>query len=59
MASNNLSISIPSFKGDHYNSWAIKMKSYLKAMSLWETIESDVELTLLPQYPTAAQNQKT
>ncbi|XP_017239473.2 uncharacterized protein LOC108212259 [Daucus carota subsp. sativus] len=34
------------------------MKSYLKAMSLWETIESDVELTILPQNPTAAQIKK-
>ncbi|XP_074352344.1 uncharacterized protein LOC141691507 [Apium graveolens] len=31
------------------------MKSYLKVMSLWEAIESDVEPTLLPQNPTAAQ----
>ena len=58
MASNNFSLSIPTFKGDHYNSWAIKMKSYLKAMSLWDTIESDVELTLLPQNPTPAQIKK-
>ena len=58
MASNNFSVSIPLFKGDHYNSWAIKMKSYLKAMSLWEAIESDVEPTLLPQNPTVAQIKK-
>ena len=35
------------------------MKSYLKAMSLWEAIESDVEPTPLPQNPTAAQIKKT
>ena len=58
MALNNFSISIPLFKGDHYNSWAIKMKSYLKAMSLWEAIESDVEPIPLPQNPTAAQIKK-
>ncbi|XP_074337083.1 uncharacterized protein LOC141674261 [Apium graveolens] len=34
------------------------MKSYLKAMSLWEAIESDVEPTLLPQNPTVAQIKK-
>ncbi|XP_074335969.1 uncharacterized protein LOC141673135 [Apium graveolens] len=34
------------------------MKSYLKAMSLWEAIESDVEPTILPQNPTAAQIKK-
>ncbi|XP_074326842.1 uncharacterized protein LOC141664787 [Apium graveolens] len=58
MASNNFSVSIPLFKGDHHNSWAIKMKSYLKAMSLWEAIESDVESIPLPQNPTAAQIKK-
>ncbi|KAL8121729.1 hypothetical protein AgCh_018464 [Apium graveolens] len=34
------------------------MKSYLKAMSLWEAIESDVEPTLLPQNPTIVQIKK-
>lgn len=34
------------------------MKSYLKAFSLWEAIESDVDPTPLPQNPTIAQIKK-
>ncbi|CAH9077240.1 unnamed protein product [Cuscuta epithymum] len=58
MASNNFSISIPLFKGDNYLSWAIKMKAYMKAISLWDVIESDSEPTPLPGNPTAAQIKK-
>lgn len=58
MASNNFSISIPLFKGDNYHSWAIKMKAYMKALSLWDVIESDTEVTPLPGNPTPAQIKK-
>ena len=54
VASNNISISIPIFKGENYHSWAIKMKVYLKAMSLWDVIETN-EIPVLPNNPTLAQ----
>lgn len=46
------------FKGENYHSWAIKMTSYLKALSVWEAIESDIDPTPLPQNPTLAQIKK-
>ncbi|XP_020254308.1 uncharacterized protein LOC109831391 [Asparagus officinalis] len=55
MASNNFSFPYPILNGDNYQSWAIKMKSHLKALSLWEVVESDYEPTPLPQNPTLKQ----
>lgn len=56
--SNNFSLTIPLFKGENYQSWAIKMKSYLKAMSLWDVIENDIDPNPLPQNPTTTQVKK-
>lgn len=58
MSSNNFSLSIPIFKGENYQSWVVKMKSYLKAVNLWDVIESDIDPTPLPQNPTLAQIKK-
>ena len=57
MSSNNFSIPIPSLTSENYCSWAIKMESYLRALSLWDVIENDVNPTL-PQNPTIAQIKK-
>ena len=46
------------FIGDNYQVWAIKMKSYLRALSLWEVVESEVDPTPLLQNPTLAQMKK-
>ena len=45
----------PTFKGENYNMWAIRMKTYLEAMDLWEAIEEDYEVPPLPTNPTQAQ----
>ncbi|XP_017239901.1 uncharacterized protein LOC108212690 [Daucus carota subsp. sativus] len=58
MTSNNLSISIALFKGDNYHSWAIKMKEYMKALNLWDVIESDTKSTPLPRNPTSGEIKK-
>lgn len=58
MASNNFSLPYPILNGDNYQSWSIKMKSHLKALSLWEVVESDYEPTPLPQNPTLNQIKK-
>ena len=44
----------PVFSGDNYPIWAVRMRTYLKSLDLWEFIESDVEPTL-PNNPTVAQ----
>ena len=54
----NYSLSVPLIKGENYQSWAIKMKSYLKALSLWDVIENDIDPTPLPQNPTVTQAKK-
>lgn len=33
----------PFFNGENYHIWAIKMKAYLKAQSLWDVVENDLE----------------
>ena len=58
MASNNFSTPTPVFMGEKYHSQPIKMKSYLKALSLWEVLENDFNPTPLPQNPTLAQLKK-
>ena len=58
MTSNNFSAPIPFFKGENYRSWAIRMQSYLKALSVWEVVESDIVPNPLPQNPTLVQIKK-
>ncbi|XP_055824382.1 uncharacterized protein LOC129892876 [Solanum dulcamara] len=56
MASNNfLGAGPPMFTGENYHIWVIKMKVYLKALSLWETIESEDDSPPLGPNPTVAQ----
>lgn len=44
----------------YYNcqSWAVKIQSFLKALNLWDVIESDTNPTPLLQNPTLAQIKK-
>ena len=54
MAGNNFSA--PStLTGENYHIWAIKMKAYLKGLSLWEVVENDVDLMILPSNPSLMQ----
>ncbi|KAF2321527.1 hypothetical protein GH714_000311 [Hevea brasiliensis] len=52
------SIAPPSFNGDNYPVWVVKMRSFLKAMNLWESVESDADPTPLGSDPTLAQIKK-
>ena len=45
----------PVFNGDNYQTWAVRTKTYLDAMDMWETVEKDYEVPLLPNNPTMAQ----
>ncbi|XP_015167177.1 uncharacterized protein [Solanum tuberosum] len=45
----------PMFTGENYHIWVIKMKAYLKALSLWETIETEDDPLPLGPNPTVAQ----
>jgi hypothetical protein len=40
MMSVNTLPSYPIFNGENYDFWAIKMKGYLQAIDLWDTVES-------------------
>ncbi|CAI8619402.1 unnamed protein product [Vicia faba] len=48
-------IAPPTFDGDNYDLWAVKMESYLEALDLWEAVEEDYEIPPLPNNPTMAQ----
>ncbi|KAF2323340.1 hypothetical protein GH714_034743 [Hevea brasiliensis] len=52
------SIAPPSFNGDNYPVWVVKMRSFLKAMNLWESVESDADPPPLGRDPTLAQIKK-
>ncbi|KAF2323342.1 hypothetical protein GH714_034774 [Hevea brasiliensis] len=52
------SISPPSFNGDNYPVSVVKMRSFLKAMNLWESVESDADPPPLESDPTLAQIKK-
>lgn len=49
------SITPPVFDGENYHNWEVKMESYLEAADLWEAIEEDYIVPLLPDNPTMAQ----
>ncbi|XP_047257590.1 uncharacterized protein LOC124889659 [Capsicum annuum] len=48
------SMAPPVFNGDNYQIWAVRMKTYLDAMDMWEVVEEDYEITPLPENPTMA-----
>ena len=52
MATNNFSAHTPTLTAENYHIWAIKMKAYLKGLSLWEVIENDADPVALPSNPT-------
>ena len=58
MATNNFSTRTPTLTAENYHIWAIKMKAYLKGLSLWEVIENDVDPTALPPNPTVTRLKK-
>ncbi|RDX78386.1 hypothetical protein CR513_41345, partial [Mucuna pruriens] len=44
-----------SFQWENYDLWAVKMEAYLVVLDLWEAIEKDYEVLLLPDNPTMTQ----
>ena len=45
----------PTFDGESYQIWAVRMRIYLQALDLWEAIEDEYEIAPLPDNPTVAQ----
>jgi hypothetical protein len=43
------------FDGSNYQLWAVRMEAYLDALDLWETVEEDYEIPVLPNNPTMTQ----
>jgi len=48
-------IALPTFDGDNYYLWVVKMESYLEVLDLWEAVEEDYKILPLPNNPTMAQ----
>jgi len=55
MDSANFSLKTPLFPRQNFGVWAVKMETYLKALDLWEIVESDRQPTPLGNNPTIAQ----
>jgi hypothetical protein len=43
------------FDRSNYQLWAVRMEAYLDALDLWETMEEDYEIPVLPNNPTMTQ----
>jgi len=50
-------VALPIFDGEteSYDLWAVRMEAYLDALDLWEAVEEDYDVPLLPDNPTMAQ----
>ncbi|GMJ09478.1 hypothetical protein HRI_004617000 [Hibiscus trionum] len=53
--SNFSLIALPTFDGDNYPVWAVRMETYLEAVDLWKAVEDDYDIPPLPVNPTIAQ----
>ena len=40
------------FDGKSYDLWKVKLKSYMKSFDLWDAMEENYEVSLLPENPT-------
>ena len=45
----------PHFDGSNYSVWAVKMEFFMKAASLWEYTQGEVDISALRQNPSVAQ----
>ena len=52
METNNFFAPISTLIRENYHIWTIKIKAYLKGLSLWEVKENDFDPTALPSNPT-------
>ncbi|XP_047177535.1 uncharacterized protein LOC124844612, partial [Vigna umbellata] len=48
-------VSVPVFDGQNYQMWAVKLEAYLDVNDVWEAVEEEYEVSLLPDNPTIAQ----
>ncbi|KAL0421155.1 UNVERIFIED_CONTAM: hypothetical protein Slati_3138400 [Sesamum latifolium] len=55
---HSVGIGPPVFTEGNYHIWAIKMEAYLRAQSLWDVVENDVDPPTLRANPTLAQIRK-
>ena len=58
MARNIFSALTPTLTIENDHILAIKIKAYLKGLSLWEVIEKDADYVALPSNPTLTQLKK-
>ena len=49
------SMAPPTFGGESYQIWAVRMQTYLEALDLWEAVDDEYEIAPLPNNPTVAQ----
>lgn len=42
------------FDRDTYQIWAVRMETYLDALDIWEVVEEDYEIPVLPNNPATA-----
>ncbi|XP_047259028.1 uncharacterized protein LOC124891286 [Capsicum annuum] len=52
---NFSSMTPPTFDGESYQIWAVRMRIYLQALDLWEVVEDEYEIAPLPENPMVAQ----
>jgi len=45
-------IALTVFNGSNYQLWAVRMEAYLEALDLWEAVEEDYEIPVLPNKST-------
>ncbi|XP_031259269.1 uncharacterized protein LOC116117370 [Pistacia vera] len=55
MAQPSTSLSPPTFNGEQYHIWAIKMKTFLRGQGLWQYVEEDRQPPVLGSNPTLNQ----
>ncbi|KAF7810414.1 Retrovirus-related Pol polyprotein from transposon TNT 1-94 [Senna tora] len=55
MASNLATILPPSFNGEKYQIWVVKMKAHLQGLGLWQWVKGERELPALGNNPTLTQ----
>ena len=48
---NNFATPTPTLTKENDEIWAIKMKTYLKGLSLWEVVENDADFVAIPSNP--------
>ncbi|KAL4367430.1 hypothetical protein GQ457_05G026480 [Hibiscus cannabinus] len=56
--SNFSFIAPPTFDGDNYPVWAVRVETYMEVVDTWEAVEDDYEIPPLPTNPIVLQKMK-